>query len=106
MAATPFANQLPEPAPPRILALAPSALQRHAGEYEMDGATIRVFLHASRLFINVPGQGEGELFALSPNEFTLLSTPGVKVTFVQDQAGQTTGLAATVGRDRLEARRR
>lgn len=105
--AVPFASQAPaRPAPP-IVRLLPDALGALTGDYVMpQGAVIRVFLHGDRLFANVPGQGEAELFATSATRFVALVQPGASVEFIAGPDGRAQSLRLTLGRDVIEAARR
>jgi CubicO group peptidase (beta-lactamase class C family) len=107
MSATPLGSALPPPPAPRFVTLAAGALSRLAGDYAMtSGGVLRVFLHDGRLFLNVPGLGEAEVFALSPLEFTLKAEAGVSIVFREDQPGAVTGLRIAMGRTTIEAVRR
>jgi len=106
LTASPFASQLPEPSPPRFLSLGRAALKRLAGSYEVaPGNVVRVFVHDGRPFINVPGQGEAEMFALSEEEFTIRVQAGVGIRFERDAAGAVTGIVLTLGREQIRGRR-
>jgi CubicO group peptidase (beta-lactamase class C family) len=103
----PFASQLPSATVPAVVALEPAALARVVGSYELaPGTVVRVFLFDGRLFINVPGEGEAEMFALSPLEFTIRVQPGVGIRFETDASGTVTGVALRLGRQEMRAPRR
>jgi CubicO group peptidase (beta-lactamase class C family) len=102
----PLRSQLPAPEPVRFLTLERDSLARYVGDYELaPGAVARVFLYEGRLFINVPGQGEGELFAVSSSEFTLRVVPGVRVAFGRDSTGAVSGVEVTLGAERMRGRK-
>lgn len=102
---TPFETQSPAPAEPRIVKLDRSQAAKLVGSYAMgEGATARVFQHEGRLFMFFPGQGEGELFALSPTEFTLLVESGVSIRFSAGD-GPATGVTVTMGNRTMTGRR-
>jgi CubicO group peptidase (beta-lactamase class C family) len=104
---TPFSSALPAPPTPRFVTPDAAALGRLTGDYAMpNGAVIRVFLFEGRLFANVPGQGEAELFATAPLEFTIKVQAGVSVVFRADGAGAITGVALSIGPQKIEATRR
>jgi CubicO group peptidase (beta-lactamase class C family) len=104
---TPFASQLPPATQPDFVALEPAALERLTGSYELaPGTFVRVFLFDGRPFINVPGQGEAEMFALSPLEFTIRVVAGVGIRFEADAGGVVTEVVLRLGREEMRARRR
>lgn len=102
---TAFETQSPPPVEPRIVKLERSQMSKLVGSYAIgEGATARVFQHEGRLFMFFPGQGEGELFALSPTEFTLLVESGVTIRFdVKD--GAATGVTVTMGSQTMRGTR-
>jgi CubicO group peptidase (beta-lactamase class C family) len=106
MKATPLASQLPAPPPLRIVALGAAALERLAGDYESGGAVVRVFLYDGRLFMNLPGQGEAELFATGPLSFAVRVAAGVSVQFREDSAGRISGVVIALGPKKIEGVRR
>jgi CubicO group peptidase (beta-lactamase class C family) len=104
---TPFSSQLPERTLPRFLALDAAGLVRLAGSYELaPGVDIRVFLFEGRPFINVPGEGEAEMYAVSPLEFVLRVEPGVRIRFEEDTAGNVTGIVLHLGGREMRAAKR
>ncbi|HUQ81887.1 MAG TPA: serine hydrolase [Gemmatimonadaceae bacterium] len=103
----PLASQLPPVAPAKYLALTPAMMTELSGSYEVSPAlTVRVFEFEKRLFANFPGQGEAELFALSPLEFTIRVESGVRVVFERDAAGRVSGFHAAIGSQRFKAVKR
>ena len=106
MVAVPRASQAPAPVAPRLVTLPAPALARLAGDYDMSGGTIRVFVHLQRLFINVPGHGEAELFATSSATFAVLVVPGATVNFTNRPDGSVARLTLTLGRQVIERIRR
>lgn len=103
----PFQSQLPSPPTPTTVRLDQSARTHVTGEYSMTAdATIRVFEHEQRLFVNVPGEGEAEMLAISPDEFILPAVPGVAITFSRAGGGEATALTLTIGTQRLHAERK
>lgn len=104
--AKPFASQRPMPAR-RFVALSPAQRDRLLGDYVLGpSATIRVFVFDDRLFIHVPGEGEAEMFALSPTEFTLRVVAGVRIRFEEEPDGAVRGMVLTLGPREMRARRR
>lgn len=98
LAPVPFRSQAPELPEQRFVALDRSHLEKYVGNYTMGpNAVARVFMHEGRLFMFFPGRGEAELFALSPNEFTIRVLGGVKVTFEADAQGTATAVLAQFG---------
>lgn len=87
----PFASQLPPFVWPTAITLDDAAMQRVAGEYEFaPKMTARVFLDSGRLYAFMPGQGEAELFAISPSEFFVRVDPTVRVRFDAAENGAVT----------------
>lgn len=106
MIAEPLRSQLPEPEPHNKVTLARHDLAAVVGEYTLPSSgdrRIRVFEYDQRLFINVPGEGEAELFATSPTAFFLPAVPGVEVVFSRRPDGAISTLRITIGRDRIVA---
>jgi CubicO group peptidase (beta-lactamase class C family) len=107
MRPAPFASQLPAPPEPRVVSVAPATIAGLVGEYELSPtATIRLFADSGRLFIDVPGEGEAELFATSDSTFVVRAQPGVSVAFRRDAGGRATEVVGQIGPRRLVARRR
>ncbi|MEZ5319785.1 MAG: serine hydrolase [Vicinamibacterales bacterium] len=104
----PLAAGRPAPPAPAIVTLPTAALERLAGEYDMPGGrgAIRVFLYEERLFANVPGLGEAELFATSPTTFAVLAAPGASAEFLTGPGGEVTAIRIVAEGQRLEAPRR
>lgn len=104
---TPLASQLPPATLPRFITLERAALERLVGSYELaPGVNVRVFLHDGRAFINVPGEGEAEMYALTADEFTIRVQAGVGIRFESDADGSVTGVVLTLGPQTMRARRR
>ncbi len=93
------------PAPSfRFVQVSPDSLRAFTGTYDFGrGATGEAFLYRGRLFLDVPGRGEAELFALGRDAFTLRVVGGVHVHFERGEAGQVRALTATLGRDTVRA---
>ncbi len=71
-------------------------LEPFAGEYELMGQTLTVYLRGeTTLVANIPGGGEIELVPYQGLEFTLKSMPGAGLTFQEDETGQVTGVLVT-----------
>jgi CubicO group peptidase (beta-lactamase class C family) len=103
----PFSSQLPEATWPRFLTLDAAALARIDGSYELaPGTSIRVFLFEGRPFINVPGEGEAEMYAVSPAEFVLRVEPGVRIRFEEDAEGNVAGIVLRLGGREMRAPKR
>ncbi|MGQ0562642.1 MAG: hypothetical protein ACT443_12305 [Gemmatimonadota bacterium] len=91
---------------PAFIELDAAALARIVGNYELKpGATIGGFLWDNRPFINVPGEGEAEMFAVSPLDFIIRVEPGVSIRFEADASGSVTGLVLKLGSQEMRARR-
>jgi CubicO group peptidase (beta-lactamase class C family) len=103
----PLGSQLPPfPAPP-VIALDDDARAQILGEYSMPGnAVIRIFEHEGRLFINVPGEGEAEMFATDEDAFFLPGVPGVSIALSRQPDGTVEALNLIIGSQRLTAARR
>ena len=90
----------------RYVALDASALERITGEYEFGpNAVGRVWMHDGRPYMFMPGEGEAELFALSPDEFTVRVVEGVSIRF-DPATGPVTGLTVTMGGRTMHATKR
>jgi CubicO group peptidase (beta-lactamase class C family) len=106
LAPVPFASQLPAPQRPRFVQLPAAVLARYAGQYEIAPGTVaRVFAFQGRPFVNIPGEGEAEMFALSETEFIIPVAPGVRIAIERTPAGEVTGMVATLGERTIRARR-
>jgi CubicO group peptidase (beta-lactamase class C family) len=106
MAPVPFASQLPAPEPRRFVDVDPAVLARYVGGYEVaPGVVARVFEFRGRPFVNMPGEGEAEMFALSETEFVLPVAPGVRVVFERAPRGEATGVTLTLGERTIRAPR-
>jgi hypothetical protein len=81
----------------RYIAIAPATAARLVGDYEFaPGAVGRVFMHDDRLFMFMPGEGEAEVFAVAPDEYTVRVVSGVSIVF-EPQSGPVTGLTVRMG---------
>ncbi len=106
LSTTPFRSQAPPAITPRFETLSADARDRLVGSYEVaPGTVMRVFTVEGRLFMNVPGRGEAELFALSTTEFTIRVQPGVSVVFEPDANGVVTHVLVRLGEERMRARK-
>jgi len=107
MRAVPLASQASAPKTPKTIALDAGALERFAGEYVIPkGGVVRVFVYGRRLFVNVPDQGEGELFATGPATFIVPVAPGASVRFTDGPDGRVVRMTLTLGPQVIEAERR
>ncbi|HVF40012.1 MAG TPA: serine hydrolase [Gemmatimonadaceae bacterium] len=98
-----FQSQVPAPAEPQIISLRREDLEKYVGEYTIGpNAIARVTIHEEKLFMFFPGQGEGQLYATSPNEFTVRVVSGVKVTFDRDAQGASTGVTVKLGNQTMK----
>jgi CubicO group peptidase (beta-lactamase class C family) len=104
---TPLASQLPAATRPDFIELDAASRARVTGTYELAaGEDIRVFLFEGRPFINVPGEGEAEMYAVSPLEFRLRVEPGVRIRFEADAAGNIVGVVLRLAAREMRAPRR
>jgi hypothetical protein len=98
LAPIPFESQAPEIPEPTFVTLRPEDAAKLVGNYRMGpDAVARVWIHEGRLFMFFPGQGEGELYAVGPNEFTVRVVRGVRVKFDVDASGRATGVDVQLG---------
>ncbi|HUP00935.1 MAG TPA: serine hydrolase [Gemmatimonadota bacterium] len=104
MTTRPLPGALPAPEPPAFVELERSDIEALLGEYEFGPDMVgRVFLHAGRPYIYVPGEGEAELFALSDTHFIIRILAGVTIDFTKDAAGTVTGVVVRIGDDEMAA---
>ena len=104
---TPLASQAPPRPALKPLALDRALLAEYAGDYEIaPNVVARAFIWLDRLFMNFPGQGEAELLAVTPAEFTIMPVAGVRVTFVRDANGRVSEFNASLGPQRFHGRKR
>ena len=94
----PFKSQAPARPEPKYVTLSRGELMKFVGEYVMEADSIaRVTMLDGRLFAYLPGEGEAELFAVGPNEFTLRVLRGVNAKFEMNQSGSVSGLTVQLG---------
>ncbi|MEO8575156.1 MAG: serine hydrolase, partial [Gemmatimonadales bacterium] len=106
LAPIPFQSQAPAPPLQKFMTLSRAALEKFVGNYTMGPNEIaRVFMYEGRLFMFFPGQGEAELFALAPNEFTVRVLAGVNIKFDLDTQGTATAVSAKLGPDTMRGTR-
>jgi CubicO group peptidase (beta-lactamase class C family) len=102
----PFASELPPFQWPAAIAIAPSAMQAVAGDYELrPGVVAHVFTSDGRLFASMPGRGEAELFATSATDFFLRLDSGTTVHFDVGDDGTATRVRLTMAGKELVAKR-
>ena len=95
---TPLASQAPARPRLKLVEIGAALRNEYVGDYEIaPQRTARVFVFADRLFMNMPGQGEAELLALSETAFTIMPIPGVRVQFGRDAVGRVTHFDAMLG---------
>lgn len=105
--AIPFASQQPAPETPTFIQLAPSVLATYVGDYELgNGAIAQAYIFKDRLFMNMPGQGEAELFALSESKFTVRVISGVHLAFEHNETGHVTAVDIQLGPRQFRAIKR
>ncbi len=94
----PFSHPLPPPPTFTFITLPRDDMRKLTGVYDFGRAGKgAVFLHDGRLFIDVPGQGEAEMFARGPTWFTLRVVGGVDIRFELDGAGRVSGVLLRLG---------
>jgi len=73
-----------------------SFLEKFAGEYELQGMTISIFLKGENtLFVSFPGQPESELVPYKGTEFNLKNLTGYSIEFIMDESGVVTEAKVT-----------
>ena len=98
----PFATQLPPVGPLAFFPIDSTLAAELIGRYQVaPNVVVRVFTFAGRLFANFPGQGEAELFALSPSEFTIRVQAAVRIQFERNERGVVAGFSAQIGPQRF-----
>jgi CubicO group peptidase (beta-lactamase class C family) len=58
-----------------------SDLEKYVGEYELMGATVKVFIRGETLYVNVPGQPDYELLATEDLKFDFKALKGYRIIF-------------------------
>jgi CubicO group peptidase (beta-lactamase class C family) len=102
----PLASQQPPPRERPVYPLDHATRQQYVGEYRVPGPTpARVYVHEGHLFGFMPGMGEAELIAVSPDEFAILSQVGVRVLFTRDDSRLVTAMRVELPDRRVEAAR-
>lgn len=95
-----LASALPPFVWPSAIALDEKAMKAVTGDYELKpGVVARVFIDGGKLYASMPGQGEAELFAISPAEFFVRVDPSVRARFDEQ------GVVVTMGGRELRAAR-
>jgi len=76
----------------------PQVLAAYAGKYQFpDGVIVTIRVDGARIFIQVPNQGEYELFARSENQFYPSVGAGGEVTFYKNAIGEVDRMAVVTG---------
>ena len=89
--AVPFKNPLPEVVFPPVIRVEARDLDRYAGEYAAKGGLeVVVYRWQDRLFAELRGEGESELFAESRTKF-FTKSGGARVEFLLGEDGKVTG---------------
>lgn len=102
----PLTSQAPRPIVQRYVTPDSQSLARLVGEYEFAPNAIgRVWLHDGRPFMFMPGEGEAELFAISPNQYTVRVVSGVSIRF-EPETGPVTGMTVGMAGRTMQARKR
>jgi len=104
--AIPFESQLPRPERPEFVELDSDQWAEYYGEYQIaPGVAARVFEWNDRAFVFFPGEGEGELFALGNDRFTVRVVDGVDIRFERDDEGAVEAMEVVMGEQRIRAMR-
>jgi CubicO group peptidase (beta-lactamase class C family) len=107
MRTAPFSSEVPALKWPAAMALDEKAMTLLAGSYELrPGAVAQVYIDGAHLFGSLPGQGEAELFAITPSEFFVRVDPSVRIRFDLDEAGRAKSMSASIGGRTLTAQRK
>lgn len=103
----PFSSTLPPFVWPAAVKLEPKQAESLTGVYEIaPGAEARVFVVEGTLYAFMPGHGEAELFAISPDEFFVRVEPSVKIRFDRDGEGRATAVRVSIRGREITARRK
>jgi hypothetical protein len=65
-------------------------LDKYAGDYELAGIVIKVYIKGDKLFLFVPGQPEYELSSIETDRFALKIVSGYYVKFAVNDSGEVT----------------
>lgn len=104
--AFPFESQLPAPEMPDFSDLDAAAWAEYHGDYQIaPGVVARVFEWNDRTFAFFPGEGEGQLFALGDDRFTLRVVYGVDIGFERDDDGNIAAMTVVMGPQTVRAAR-
>jgi CubicO group peptidase (beta-lactamase class C family) len=106
LAPVPLASQQPPPPQRPVYPLDDATRQQYVGEYRVPGpAPARVYVHEGHLFGFMPGMGDAELVAVSPDEFVIPSQSGVRVLFTRDESRLVTAMRVELPDRKVEAAR-
>ena len=83
----------------------PAYLKKVAGEYDFSGQRVTVSPKGGRLTLTMPGQPTLDLVPGLGGEYSLKQALSITVKFVEDAAGQVTGLAINQPNGVFEAKR-
>lgn len=67
------------------VAISVGDLQKYAGEYELSGATAKVYIKSNTLWLFVPGQPDYELTSVGNDKFTIKILNGYSLQFQKDE---------------------
>ena len=88
------------------MTIAPETLNEYVGRYEFaPDAVGRIFLYEGRPFIQVPGEGEAELFAMNDSTFFVRVITGITITIQRGPGGEVTGLLLSMPSGVMRAER-
>jgi CubicO group peptidase (beta-lactamase class C family) len=83
----------------------PKVLASYAGRYQLpDGNIAAIHVDGSRIFIQLPGEPEHELFASSENHF-YLPVSDLEITFYRNDIGEVDQVVGVIGGVMYEARK-
>jgi CubicO group peptidase (beta-lactamase class C family) len=93
-------------AKPTVKAIKPEDLKKYVGDYELAGATTKVFIKGeSSLILFVPGQPEYDLQYLGGHKFGIKTLTGYKLEF-EETGGKITGVAFIQPNGTFKAKRK
>ncbi|HEY1115552.1 MAG TPA: serine hydrolase [Chitinophagaceae bacterium] len=76
----------------KVARVAKAELEKYVGEYELAGATVKVYTKGETLYVFVPGQPEYELVPNDKDKFALKVASGYFVQFASNGKGEVTDL--------------
>ena len=92
--------------PPRLSEVSAADAVDLMGRYEFaPGVHGQVFAFQDHAYIQVPGEGEAQLFRLEDGRLTVVVEPGVRITTQRDADGEVAGLLVRVRGNEIRAKK-